>query len=113
LAAMTTNTVPLQGLRFDNLLAAVSASDDCEAGPGLYLIVKNANASACTVTLVTPGLIDGDLAIADRTVSVPATTGYTIIPVTSSYRDPTTGRATITYSVTATVTSCVVKTAVQ
>jgi len=113
LAAMTTNVVPLTGLRFDTLLAAVNASDDCEAGAGVYLIVKNANAGADTVTLVTPGVVDGDLAIADRTVSVPATVGLTIIPVTSTYRDPATGRATIQHSVTATVTACVVKTAVQ
>ena len=111
MAALTKTTVPIQGQRFDTLLTAVSASDDCEAGPGVYLIVKNANAGACTVTLVTPGTIDGDLAIADRTVSVPATVGYTIIPVTSTYRDPTTGRATVTFSVQATVTACVVRVA--
>jgi hypothetical protein len=113
LAAMTTNTVPLQGLRFDNLLSAVSASDDMEAGAGVYLVVKNANAGACTVTLVTPETVDGDLAVADRVVTVVATTGYSIIPITSRYRDPTTGRATVTFSPTATVTSCVIKTAVQ
>jgi len=111
LAAFATNTVPLTGLRFDNLLAAVSASDDTEAGVGVYLIVKNANAGVCTVTLVTPELVDGDLAVADRAVTVVATTGYSVIPVTQRYRDPATGLATVTYSPTATVTACVVKTA--
>jgi hypothetical protein len=109
LASLTTTVVPTAGQRFDNLLAAVNASDDAAAGPGIYLIVKNGNAGACTVTLVTPETVDGDLAVADRTVSVPATVGYTIIPITSRYRDPTTGRATINYSVTATVTACVIQ----
>jgi len=110
-ALMATNTVPIQGLRFDNLLAAVSASDTMEAGAGVYLIVKNANAGACTVTLLTPETVDGDLAVADRVVTVVATTGYSVIPVTQRYRDPATGLATVTYSPTATVTACVVKTA--
>lgn len=111
MAALTTNVIPLQGLRFDNLLAAVNASDDCEAGAGVLLVVKNANAAACIVTLVTPETIDGDLAVADRAVSVVATTGLEIIPVTSRYRDSATGRATIQYSVTASVTACVVRAA--
>jgi hypothetical protein len=113
LAAMTTNSVPLQGLRFDTLLGAVSASDDCEAGAGVYLIVKNGNAGACTVTITAPELIDGDLTVGSRVVSVPATVGYTIIPVTQRYRSASTGRATVTFSPTATVTACIVKTAVQ
>jgi hypothetical protein len=109
LAALTTTAIPLAGLRFDTLFTAVSASDDCETGDGILLLVKNGNAGACTVTLVTPELVDGDLAVADRVVSVPATVGYTAIKVTSRYRDPTTGRATVTFSPTATVTACVVR----
>lgn len=40
--------------------------------------VKNASGSIVTVTLPTPGTSDG-LAITDRTVSVPATTGERLI----------------------------------
>lgn len=35
---------------------------------------KKSGAGACTVTIATPGTVDG-LAVADRTVTVPATTG--------------------------------------
>jgi len=111
LAAITTNLVPLTGLRFDNLLAAANASDDAETGAGIVLVVKNGNAGACTVTITTPETVDGDLAVADRVVSVPATTGETLIPLTSRYRDPTTGRCTITFSPTSSVTRCVVRVA--
>jgi hypothetical protein len=40
----------------------------------IYLHFKKSGAGACNVTIVTPGSVDG-LAIADRVVSVPATTG--------------------------------------
>lgn len=40
----------------------------------VILHFKKTGAGACTVTLKTPGLVDG-LAVADRTVNVPATTG--------------------------------------
>lgn len=110
MAALATNVVPLQGLRFDNLLvAAAGGGDDCEAGAGVILIVKNTDASTKTVTLVTPETVDGDLAVADRAVVVAATTGFELIPVTSRYRDPVTGRASITYSAVTGVTVCVVR----
>ena len=38
------------------------------------VIVKNANAAACTVTVQTP-LTEGGLAVADQVVVVPANTG--------------------------------------
>jgi hypothetical protein len=111
-AALTTNTVPLTGLRFDNLLtAAAGGGDDCEAGLGVYLVVKNASGSPITVTLAAPELIDGDLVITSRAVSVAATTGQSLIPVTQRYRNPSTGRAAITYSGVTSLTVCVVKTA--
>lgn len=39
---------------------------------GVVLRVDNGDASPITVTIPTPGLIDGDLPLPDRTVSVPA-----------------------------------------
>lgn len=44
----------------------------------VFLEVKNASASPITVTIQTPGTIDG-LAITDRTVTVAATTGDVMI----------------------------------
>lgn len=105
MAALTTNVIPNQGLRFDTLLvAAAGGGDDAETGPGVFLVVKNASGGAITVTVVTPEVFDADLTLADRTVSVPATVGYSFIALTSRYRDPTTGRATITYSGVTTLT---------
>ena len=43
-----------------------------------YIEVKNTTATACTVTIQEPETVDG-LAVADRTVSVPGTTGDKVI----------------------------------
>lgn len=97
MAALTTHPVPLTGLQLDaQLVAATAGGDDCQTGAGVFLAVKNADATAHTVTLATPGTIDGDLAIPDRAVVVAA--GKTsFIPVTDRYRNTGTGRAAITY----------------
>lgn len=40
-----------------------------------FFLLENSNAATRTVTIATPGTVDGNLAIGDRTVTVPATTG--------------------------------------
>jgi hypothetical protein len=110
MAALTTNVVPLAGLRFDTLLTAANASDDAEVGAGVFLVVKTAG-TITTVTITTPEVFDGDLALADRAV-VTVATGETIIPLTSRYRDPTTGRCTIGFSPTTSVTRAVIRTVI-
>jgi len=110
MAALTTNVVPLTGLRIDNLLvAATLAGDDCATGAGVLLVVNNADASAHTVTLATPGTVDG-LAVADRAVEVAAGT-EAVIPVTDRYRDSSTGRCAITYDAVTSVTVGVIRVA--
>ena len=110
MAALPTNVAPNTGLRIDNLFVpAAGAGDDCATGAGVLLMVRNTSGSAVTVTLVTPQLVDGDLAVADRPFTVAATTGEHCIPVTDLYRNPTTGRASITYSAATNVTVCVVR----
>ncbi|WP_202237023.1 hypothetical protein [Actinacidiphila reveromycinica] len=97
MAALATNVVPRTGLQLDALLvAATSGGDTALTGAGVFLVVKNADASAHVVTLATPGTVDGDLAVADRSVSVAAGKTF-FIPLTATYRDPSTGRASITY----------------
>lgn len=112
MAALATNTVPLTGLQLDaQLVAATSGGDTCVTGAGVLLVVKNADASPHTVTLVTPGTVDGDLAVADRAITVAA--GKTeLIPVTARYRNPGTGRAAITYDAVTSVSVGVVRVSV-
>lgn len=56
-------------------LAAANADGSSFANDGrTYLQVKNGSGAPITVTVQTPGTVDG-LAVADLTVTVPATTG--------------------------------------
>lgn len=81
--------------------SASAGGDTAPVGGGLKLHVVNGSGSAITVTVVTPGTLDG-LSIGDAALSVPAG-GSGFIPLTNIYRDPVTGRAAITYSSTTTV----------
>ena len=111
MADLDTNVVPLTGLQFDTeYVAAAGGGDTCDTGPGVLLLVKNGDASPHTVTLATPETVDG-LAVADRTVNVPAGADVAI-PVTHRYRDPSTGRAAVTYDGVTSVQVAVVRASV-
>ncbi|SMF86124.1 hypothetical protein [Streptomyces sp. Amel2xC10] len=108
MAALTTQVVPLAGLRFDDkLVAAAGAGDTAQTGAGVFLAVKNADSGSHTVTIATPGTVDG-LAIADRAVAVPAGQTF-LVPLTDRYRDPSTGRAAISYDGVTSVTVGVIR----
>lgn len=94
MAALPTQVPPLAGLAVD-FDAASGGGDTCLTGAGVLLLVKNGDAGSHTVTLVTPGTVNG-LAIADRAIPV-AAGAMEAIPVTSDYRNPSTGVANITY----------------
>lgn len=100
MAALPMNVAPHAGLLdvASLLTNAAVGGDDCATGDGVFLVVQNTNAATRTVTLATPQVIDGDLAVADRSFTIPATTGLSVIPVPDLYRNPATGRAAITYA---------------
>lgn len=116
MAQLATNTVPLAGLVVNTLLdaAATPANGDTAAtGSGTFLVARNTDAATRTITLVTPGTVDGDLAVADRTsVTIPVTAGLAVIPLVDTYRDPATGLATLNFSATANLKVIVVRTVV-
>jgi hypothetical protein len=94
MAALATTVVPLDGVAIE-YVSASGGGDTCETGAGVLLLVKNGDESSHTVTLVTPGTHNG-LAIADR--AIPVAAGAEVpIPVGKDYRNPSTGRASITY----------------
>jgi hypothetical protein len=84
-----------------------------------HLSVINGSAASITVTIQTPGVVDGDLPITDRIVTVPVGTTPKYIPLNSAnYRQTTAsavlpadvGRAYVDYSAIASVTRAVVGT---
>lgn len=108
MATLSTQVIGQAGTAITFANATAGGGDQCATGDGVKLLVKNGSGSAITVTLVTPGTVDGDLAIADRTVSV-AAGATTAIPMTDRYKDPATGLATVTYSSATTVTVAVIR----
>lgn len=106
MAALTTTVVGLDGAAVP-YVAAASGGDTCQTGAGVVLLVKNDDASSHTVTLATPGTVNG-LAIADRAIAV-AAGAEVAIPVTNAYRNPSTGRAAITYDAVTSVTVAVMR----
>lgn len=104
MAALAAQRVALSGLA-PTYASATSGGDTAPVGGGLRLHVFNGSGAAVTVTVVTPGTIDG-LSIGDAALVVPAS-GHGVIPLNAVYRDPTTGRANITYSAVTTVSVAV------
>ena len=114
MASYATNLVPLAGLTTITALLDAAPTpangDDVATGQGVFLFVRNTDAATRTITFVTPGLVDGDLPIGDRAgTPVPATTGLAIYPLGDIYRDPATGRGTLTFSATANLKCIVVR----
>ncbi|MFD3483781.1 hypothetical protein [Streptomyces sp. NPDC058665] len=106
MAALSTSVVPRGGLAVEPV-AAAGGGDTCQTGAGVVLLVRNGDESSHTVTLVTPGTVNG-LAIADRAVTV-AAGDEVLIPVTSEYYNPSTGRANITYDGVTDLTVAVIR----
>jgi hypothetical protein len=105
MAVLPTQSVARTGLVAS--YAAVSAGGD-KVSPGdhVALHVKNGNAAACTVTIVTPGTLDG-LGIADLAVTVAAGAEEFIGPLPASLFRGSDGYADVTWSVSASVTAAV------
>jgi hypothetical protein len=106
--SLTTQVVPNTGLAITTSTPTATDGDTCATGAGVFLYVSNTSGSSINVTLATPGTVDGDLAIADRTVAV-ANSATTLIPLTSLYRNPATGRALVTCSATTGVAVAVLR----
>jgi hypothetical protein len=111
--SVVTQAAPFAGLAPNHTAPNVDG-DIVDVAAGTFLSVINGGAAPINVTVVTPEVVDGDLAIADRIVAVPVSTTPKLIPLTSvHYRQPVgdlhAGRALVDYSAITSVTRAVVK----
>lgn len=109
MALLTPQPVAVAGLA--PTYSAVNASDTIAQAQGVvqFLHVKNANASACTVTIVDGGKTPAGSSASNPTVSVPASTGDRMIgPLKNVFADPSTALLTVQYSITASVTAALI-----
>jgi hypothetical protein len=109
--SVTTQPVPLAGLALNHTAPTVDG-DVVDVGRGTFLSVINGGSGSINVTVQTPGLVDGDLAVTDRIVAVPVSTTPKEIPLTSNnYKQPVgdanAGRALVDYSSVTGVTRAV------
>lgn len=104
MATITAQTIPAAGLAV--VFTAVNASDVLTNDGRCYLHVKNANAAACTVTVVAITTCSHG-SLHDITGSVIATTGDKVFGPFPTTRFGTAPAAT--YSVTASVTAAFVR----
>ena len=97
---LATQQISIAGLN-PTMSAANAGGDTVVADDRTFLRVKNGSGSPVTVTVTTPGTVSG-LAIADATMSVPATTGDMMLgPLPASlFGDP----VSISYSAVTSVT---------
>lgn len=83
--------------------SASGGGDAVSARGGVFLLVRNADASPKTVTLVRPGTEFG-VAVPDVPFAVAAGTTALLGPIPSDFTDPDTGLVGITYSAVTSVT---------
>jgi hypothetical protein len=101
MATVATEPVPTTGLDATPNPASGGAGD--KVRPDSIVRAINGSVSSVTLTMVTPQTVDGDLAVADRTVPVPAGE-HRYVRATATYRNPADGLVTLTWSATADVT---------
>jgi hypothetical protein len=92
--------------------AVAGGGDACETGDDIFLHFKNTNAAARNVTLAIPSAAStyANVSYTNTVVNIPATTGDKMVgPVSSLYKDPTTGLCTITYDASANLTVACLK----
>lgn len=106
MAVLATQSVESTGSAI-TFTSAAGGGDSCAAGDDLILLVRNADVADKTVTLTTPGTVDG-LAIADRAITVTAATTKGIRLKKSLYGDSADNVA-IAYSAVTSVTVAVVR----
>lgn len=105
--SLTTQVAANTGLTVTTTTPTATDGDTCQTGAGTFYLVNNTSGSSVTVTLATPGTVDG-LAIADRTVGAGAG-AITLIPLADLYRDPSTGRGLVTCATTTGVKVAVIR----
>lgn len=110
MAALTTQTITHAGLEM-TYASAAAGGDTFTPGDRVFIHIKNGDASDHSVTVATPGSVDGDLAVADVTVAVTAGEERMIGPFPAQhFADPAlTGAAALTYTAVTSVTIAVLE----
>lgn len=105
MAALSAQRIAVSGTA-PTYAAASAGGDTAPIGGGLLLHVVNGGGSSITLTVDTPGTVDG-LAIGNASVAIPAGDSA-FVPLTYVYRQST-GVANVTYSAVTSVEVAVIQ----
>ncbi|MEV0646098.1 hypothetical protein AB0I28_12610 [Phytomonospora sp. NPDC050363] len=89
-------------------MGAAASGDTCPVGAGLWLLVRNGDASPKTVTLTTPGNDVFGTAVPDKEYTI-AAGAIALIPLLIQYLDSETNSVALTWSATTSVTRAVLR----
>lgn len=103
MAAITVQQAQVTGVAL-NLVAASGGGDTIRVAGDTYLVVRNADASSKTVTLVRAGNDEYGNAIPDVAVTVAAGATTVMGPIPQIFRDRTDDLVDVTYSAVTSVT---------
>lgn len=107
MATLTVQTIDRDGYNIA-FAAAAGGGDEFVNTGSEFILVKNDDASAKTLTIATPRTVDG-LAVADRPVVIPAGEQWPIGPLpTSTYNDGN-NKVQITYDAVTSLSLAVMK----
>ena len=105
MATFTKQTIDRDGVQ-PTYNSVAGGGDEFSNDGRIVIHVKNDNASACNVTIVTPATVDG-LAVSDRVVTVPAGEERIIGPFPQTTYSDANGIVSLTWSITSSVTCAV------
>ncbi|MDA2805706.1 hypothetical protein [Nocardiopsis suaedae] len=93
MATLSVQEAPVSGLAAVVWTAAAAGGDEAPTGRDLVLLVNNTDTASHTLTVVTPGTVDG-IGLEDVTVGV-AAGDVAVVPLREVYRDSSTRRAAL------------------
>ncbi len=97
MATLTVQTIVVTGLT-ESLVAAAGGGDEFVNADDVFIIITNGSGGSITLTIETPAIIEGDLAIAERTISIGAGATKLIGPFDKGVYNDSAGKVQLTYS---------------
>ena len=107
MATLTVQTISRTGLEPTYGSAAAGGDEFANSGDE-FIHIKNGDASSHTLTIETPATVDG-LAVADRTVSIPAGEERMVGPFQAATYNDSGGLVQLTYDGVTSVTIAIIK----
>lgn len=102
MAALSTQNIVAAGTKPNFVAAAASDTAEIGSGTDTFVVYKNTDANAKTITIVSDLVLDSGDDYPDKVYNLPATTGELWIPLIKDFSDDAAGAGRCTLAVTGT-----------